>query len=84
MDATVVNSPVFNDYWNVIKNWSDEMKIALISKISTSMIHSAHKTKAKTLGDFFGSMKDDPYYPSAKDLKEIVRDEDEDITKFMI
>lgn len=83
MDATVVNSPVFNDYWNMIKNWSDEMKIALISKISTSMVRPAKKANNKTLGDFFGVLKDNPYYPTAKELEAIMMDEEEDINKFI-
>lgn len=34
--TTVYNSSVFNDYWNVIKNWSNEWKDALVEKIVKS------------------------------------------------
>lgn len=85
MNTATVNSPVFNDCWNVIKDWSNDMKLALISKLSSSMIMPRKKSKEKTLEDFFGIMKDEPYFPTAEELHEIVKDDGgEDIEKFVI
>lgn len=81
MDTTVANSPVFNDYWNVIKNWSDEMKAALMAKLMESFQKSKEKENLKSWDRFFGSMKYDPYYPSARELEEYVKDKDKDYEK---
>lgn len=83
MDTAAINNPVLNGYWNVIKDWSNDMKIALISKISASMVYPAKRSEGKTLGDFFGTMKDDNF-PSAKELRDVMSDDIEDVSKYML
>lgn len=83
METAINNPSVLDSYWSEIKNWSDEMKIALISKLSNSMIRKKKKTKGKTLGDFFGIMKEDNF-PTAKELHEMMEDEDKDYEKFFL
>lgn len=73
-------------YWNEIKNWSDEMKLTLISKLSSSMVKKKKKvSKAKTdsWDGVFGIMKDD-YFPSAKELEKIMSDTDKDYEKLFL
>lgn len=56
------------------------MKLTLISKLSSSMVRKKKKvSKAKTdsWDGVFGIMKDD-YFPSAKELEEIMSDTDKD------
>ena len=38
METAINNPSVLESYWNEIKNWSDEMKLTLISKLSSSMV----------------------------------------------
>lgn len=83
MNTTVVNSPVFNDYWNVIKNWSDEMKAALVAKITESMRNNVLKKNEKSWERYFGIMKDDNF-PSASEIDDFMDDEDKDIEKFVV
>ncbi len=83
MDATVVNSPVFNNYWNVIQNWSDEMKAALVARIAESKRDNILKKNEKSWEKYFGIMKDDNF-PSAAEIDDFMDDRDEDIEKFVV
>lgn len=86
METAINNPSVLESYWNEIKNWSDEMKLTLISKLSSSMVKKKEKvSKAKTdsWDGVFGIMKDD-YFPSAKELEEIMSDTDKDYEKLFL
>lgn len=86
METAINNPSVLESYWNEIKNWSDEMKLTLISKLSSSMEKKKKKvSKAKTdsWDGVFGIMKDD-YFPSAKELEEIMSDTDKDYEKLFL
>ena len=86
METAINNPSVLESYWNEIKNWSDEMKLTLISKLSSSMEKKKKKVfKAKTdsWDGVFGIMKDD-YFPSAKELEEIMSDTDKDYEKLFL
>ncbi len=86
METAINNPSVLESYWNEIKNWSDEMKLTLISKLSSSMVKKKKKvSKAKTdsWDGVFGIMKDD-YFPSAKELEEIMSDTDKDYEKLFL
>lgn len=86
METAINNPSVLESYWNEIKNWSDEMKLTLISKLSSSMVRKKKKvSKAKTdsWDGVFGIMKDD-YFPSAKELEEIMSDTDKDYEKLFL
>lgn len=61
METAINNPSVLESYWNEIKNWSDEMKLTLIPKLSSSMVKKKKKvSKAKTdsWDGVFGIMKD--------------------------
>lgn len=43
MNTSTINTPVLNTYWRTIRIWNDTMKIALISKISASLLKQKKK-----------------------------------------
>lgn len=82
MSTGTINTPVLNTYWRTIRNWNDTMKIALISKISASLLKQKKKTNAK-LGTFFGVLKNDDF-PSSQEIRKIMIDDAQDINEFVI
>lgn len=83
MNTTAINIPELNNYWKVIRNWNDTMKIALISKISASMVKPKKRVSQKTLGDFFGVLKNEDF-PSAKQIREVMKEDPQDIKDFVL
>lgn len=84
---TAYNSPVFNEYWNVIKNWSNEWKDALVTKLTESRSTKKDTVSEKNIKSWdgiFGSMKDDKVYPSVIELKKVMEDHDKDYSKFSL
>lgn len=84
MNTRIANSPTFNNYWNVIKDWSDEMKEALITKLTDSVKNEAKTNNLKSWDKYFGSMSSDPHYPSSEEIDDLNKDINEDIEKFMV
>lgn len=83
MNTAITNNPTpFNYYWNQLRDLSDEMKIALIAKLSSSMIHPKAKT-TKTLGDYKGILAHTDS-PTAEEIREVMSDEDKDYEKFIL
>lgn len=78
---TAINYPVLNDYWNNIKNWSIEMKKALLSRLNASVKTNEANEKAESWKVVFGIMKDDNF-PTAAEIDEFMKDEDKDIPQF--
>lgn len=79
------NSPVFNDYWNVIKDWSKEWKDALVAKINDSERSiSREESNLKSWNNIFGSLKDNMPYPSGSELNEVMKDKDKDYLQFIV
>lgn len=60
-----------NNYWNIIKDLSKEVKVALITKLSASLIAETKERKTKA-ADFSG-VWDDAHYPAADDMVREIR-----------
>lgn len=84
--ANVYNISNSVPYWDLLKGLSNDVKIALIAKLSDSILSSAtqEKSQAKTLGDFYGCMKDDADFPSIKEIKSVMEDNDKDIERLLV
>lgn len=50
--------PESNDYWNIIKDVSDEVKLDLIARLSNSLLRPKVKKKVRTASSFYGVWKD--------------------------
>ncbi len=83
MEAIINNNVSVNSYWNLLKGLSKEMKLELISKLSSSLVDSHKSTSKRTLHEFFGCMKD-ASFPSSEEIDEALKDEDIDINKFLL
>ncbi len=60
-----------NNYWNLLKFLSDDIKLALIAKLSNSIV-SKPKVKSVSASDFYGVWKDSDFNMSSDELaKEI-------------
>jgi hypothetical protein len=83
--ATVYNIPSPVPYWNLLKGLSNDVKIALIAKLSDSILTSkVHKeSHVTTLRDFYGCMKGVDY-PSIDEIKTAMVDKDKDINSLLI
>lgn len=57
MDNTL-NLPNANNYWNILKDLSNEAKIELIARLSNSLLHKDEK-KTISASNFYGIWKDD-------------------------
>lgn len=63
-----------NDYWSLIKNASEEVKLALISKLSNSLISRRSKSEhCVSAADFAGMWHDDAY-PDADEMAKEIRE----------
>lgn len=58
------------------------MKIALISKLSASLMKQKKKPNTK-LSTFFGVLKSEDF-PSSKQIREIMKDDAQDINDFVL
>ena len=47
-----------NDYWKLLEDLSDEMKLELISRLSNSLLHSKKHTRMRSASYFYGIWKD--------------------------
>lgn len=60
-----------NNYWNLLKFLSDDIKLALIAKLSNSLVAKS-KEKTTSASDFYGVWKDSDFNMSSDELvKEI-------------
>lgn len=55
---TIAILPESNDYWNIIKDVSDEVKLDLITRLSHSLLHRTAKIKVRSASSFYGVWKD--------------------------
>lgn len=85
MEATISQNYIVDRYWALLKGLSDNVKLSLINKLSSSVLAgSASKpAKSRMLSDFYGALADTAF-PSADEIKEVMKDEDEDIIKFSL
>ncbi len=60
-----------NNYWNLLKFLSDDIKLALIAKLSNSIV-AKPKVKMVSASDFYGVWKDSDFDMNSDELaKEI-------------
>ncbi len=73
MEAVSNQNYIVNSYWRLLKGLSDNVKLALISKLSTSVAEKAQKKAGgvSMLSDFYGSMADVPF-PSSEEIRSIM------------
>lgn len=50
--------PESNDYWNIIKDVSDEVKLDLIARLSNSLLRPRVKRNVRSASSFYGVWKD--------------------------
>ncbi len=60
-----------NDYWNVLKDLSNDMKLELIARLSNSLISNKGKTKSLSASRFYGVWKDNDSVSAERLNKEI-------------
>ena len=85
MEAVLNQKYIVDNYWNLLKGLSDNIKLALISKLSSSIAMKAEgkKSKSMKLSDFYGVLEDTDF-PSASEIREVMQDEDKDINQFCL
>ena len=85
MEAVLNQNYIVDNYWNLLKGLSDNIKLALISKLSSSIAMKAEDKKSKSmkLSDFYGVLKDTEF-PSVSEIREVMQDEDKDINQFCL
>lgn len=84
MEATINQNYIVENYWNLLKNLSDNVKLALISKLSSSIVtKKEEKEEDMKLSYFYGSMADVPF-PSIEEIRDVMKDEDKDINQFCL
>lgn len=85
MEAISNQGYMVNNYWGLLKDLSDSVKLALISKLSISLAEKVHGKEhtAPFLSDFYGSMANVPF-PSSEEIRDVMKDEDMDISRFCL
>mgnify|MGYP004578485025 CR=1 FL=1 len=85
MEAVWYQNYIVGIYWNLLKGLSDNIKLALISKLSSSIAMKAEDKKFKSmkLSDFYGVLKDTEF-PSVSEIREVMQDEDKEINQFCL
>ena len=72
--ATVVLERETNNYWNLIKDAGNEVKLALIKRLSDAVMPAVAQNKAKkkyTADDFAGIWSDEEYMDAETMVKSI-------------
>lgn len=85
MEAILNQNYIVDNYWGLLKGLSDNIKLALISKLSSSItIKEENKiSKNMKLSEFYGALEMVDF-PSSSEIKEIMTDEDKDIESFCL
>lgn len=80
MEAILNQNYIVDNYWGLLKGLSDNIKLALISKLSSSitMKEESKMSKSMKLSDYYGSLENVDF-PSTSEIREIMKDEDKDI-----
>lgn len=70
---------------NDIRRSTLNIKLALISKLSSSIAMKAEEknTKSMKLSEFYGALEGVDF-PSASEIREVMQDEDKDIEQFCL
>ncbi len=85
MEAVLNQNYIVDNYWGLLKGLSDNIKLALISKLSSSIAMKAEeqKTKGLKLSAFYGVLEGADF-PSISEIREVMQDEDKDINQFCL
>lgn len=86
MKETVLNKNyIVENYLGLLKGLSDNIKLALISKLSNSVAMNAEKRQAKSLmlSGFYGALEDADF-PDSPEIREIMQDQEKNINQFGI
>ncbi len=85
MEAVLSQNYIVDNYWSLLKGLSDNVKLALISKLSSSIAMKAEEKKAKSmkLSEFYGALEGIDF-PSATEIREVMQDQDKDINQFCL
>lgn len=75
MDDVLSQNYLVDNYWCLLKGLSDNIKLALISKLSSSIATKADDKEAKSmkLSDFYGTLEGVDF-PSASEIREVMQD----------
>lgn len=59
MEAVLNQNYIVDNYWSLLKGLSDNIKLALISKLSSSIAMKAERqnTKSMKLSEFYGALE---------------------------
>ena len=66
-----------NNYWNLIKDAGNEVKLALIKRLSDALSPAVAEKKTrrkKYTADDFAGIWDDEHYMAAEDINKAIRD----------
>ncbi len=66
-----------DDYWNLIKDASNEVKLVLIKRLSDALRPAVAKKKGKRkkyTADDFAGIWDDEHFMAAEDINKAIRD----------
>lgn len=85
MDTTLSQNYIVDSYWALLKGLSDNVKLSLINKLSSSILakSTAKPEKEQMLSDFYGALAETSF-PSAEEIREVMQDEDKDIEQFCL
>lgn len=85
MEATLSQNYIVDSYWALLKGLSDNVKLSLISKLSSSVLAKSTSKPAKSvmLSDFYGALEDTAF-PSIDEIRNVMKDEDKDINAFCL
>lgn len=80
MEATLNQNYIVDSYWALLKGLSDNIKLSLINKLSSSLLvkSTTNPAKRQMLSDFYGAL-DGTSFPSIEEIREEMQDEDKDI-----
>jgi hypothetical protein len=75
--ATIALERETNNYWNLIKDAGNEVKLALIKRLTDALAPAVAEKKArrkKYTADDFAGIWDDEHYMAAEDINKAIRD----------
>ena len=75
--ATIALERETNSYWNLIKGAGNEVKLALIKRLSDAVLPAVSRTKSrksKYTADEFAGIWSDEEYMDAEEMVKVIRD----------
>lgn len=70
MEATLSQNYIIDSYWTLLKGLSDNIKLSLINKLSSSILAKSTTMPAKSLmlSDFYGTLAETSF-PSIEEIR---------------